>query len=118
MRTSPLVLRLLMGWDGGTGGAGGLAGAPAGSPAAAGFSAAGLQHLAAKLRNGSVTPDGKQLQPADGKQLQPADGSGRYASFEDSVGSKQPSHSLCPTTPNADKVQPYPAGGRLRGCWE
>lgn len=66
---------------GGAGAGGGLTGA--GAPAAAGFTTAGLQHLAAKLRNGSMTPDGHRLQPAGG--------SGRYASCEDSVGSKQSS---------------------------
>lgn len=54
----------------------------AGSGAAGGFSTGGLQQLAAKLRNGSQTPDRAGLAHAAG-------GSGRYASYEDSVESKQ-----------------------------
>lgn len=64
----------------GAGAAGaGTAGASAGG--AGGFSTAGLQHLAAKLRNGSLSPGDRPLQPAGG--------SGRYASYEGSVESKQ-----------------------------
>ena len=59
----------------------GAASADADAGAGGGFTTAGLQHLAAKLRNGSVTPGGGPLQPAGG--------SGRYAGYEDSVESKQ-----------------------------
>lgn len=56
---------------------------PAGdSVAADGFTIGGLQQLAAKLRNGSQTPQQQGLGHAAG-------GSGRYSSYEDSVDSKQ-----------------------------
>lgn len=51
-----------------------------GSGAAGGFTIGGLQQLAAKLRNGSQTPERPGLAHADG--------SGRYASYEDSIESK------------------------------
>lgn len=58
---------------------GALAGGAAGT--GGGFSTGGLQQLAAKLRNGSLTPQRAALAPAGG--------SGRYSSYEDSVESKQ-----------------------------
>ncbi|KAL4437056.1 hypothetical protein ABPG75_004195 [Micractinium tetrahymenae] len=69
---------------GGLGSEGGLGGgAPAGTAEAPGaggatFSTSGLQQFAAKLRNGSVTPDAERQ-----------GGPGRYAGYEDSVESKQ-----------------------------
>lgn len=61
-----------------------VAAGPAGgsSGAADGFTIGGLQQLAAKLRNGSQTPEQQGLRHAAG-------GSGRYSSYEDSVDSKQ-----------------------------
>ncbi|EFN59313.1 hypothetical protein CHLNCDRAFT_137684 [Chlorella variabilis] len=59
-----------------TGGAGGAAG---GGEAGSGFTTAGLQHIAAKLRNGSMTPARAAAPPGDG----------RYASYEGSVESSR-----------------------------